>query len=94
MELREFVQERGGLPLSSRTIEEVAEDYEIENMCMASLARSLERRGPKRVCWGLTIKVGETELSAHDIKSRRFSFEQIQKVLMTQRSRAELEPVR
>lgn len=91
MELREFVQERGGLPLSSRSPEEVMEDYEIEAMCMASLARSLDRRGPKSVCWGLAIKVAETEISAHDIRSRRFSFEYIQEILMAQRPRLEPE---
>lgn len=89
MELREFVHERGGFPIANRTPEEVMEDYEIEARCLASLARSLERRGPKRINWGLTINVGEVELSANDIKSHRFSFEHIQGVLMAQRSKTE-----
>lgn len=91
MELREFVHERGGLPITDRSVEEVMKDYEIEARCLASLARSLERRGPKRINWGLTINVGEIELNANDIKSHRFSFEHIQEVLMAQRSRTEPE---
>lgn len=86
MELREFVHKHGGLPLANRTLEEEKEDYRIENLCLDSIARSLERRGPKRVSWGSTIIVGELELSAYAIKSRRFSFEHIQEVLTTQRS--------
>jgi hypothetical protein len=94
MELREFVQEHGGLPITDRTAEEVMQDYEIESLCMDSLARSLERRGPKRIKWGLTIEVGEVEISANAIKSRRFSFEHIQEVLIAQRRTAEPEPAR
>jgi hypothetical protein len=91
-ELRDFVYMHRGAHMTSRTPEEISEDEKIEEMCMNSLARSLERRGPKRIKWGLVLKVAETELSAHDIKTRRFSFEFIQEILIAQRPRAEFDP--
>lgn len=91
-ELIDFVHMHRGAHITSRTPEEISEDKKIEEMCMDSLARSLERRGPKRIKWGLVLKVAETELSAHDINSRRFRFEYIQEILMTQRPRAEFDP--
>ncbi|HET7673418.1 MAG TPA: hypothetical protein VFK11_02830 [Candidatus Saccharimonadales bacterium] len=46
--LAEIVQERNGLTLSSRTVDEMIEDYNREIVYTASREEHLQRRHPKR----------------------------------------------
>lgn len=83
--LVEIVGERHGLPLSSRSITEMVEDYNNEFVFSLSQKRSIERRSPKRFESQLAVefldewaefqtKVGKlTVQQAHAIDNLRFS---------------------